>query len=140
MTNQGGATKVASAVDVGIGREVGPEGGGEVFPSGVEGFDEGDLLQAGPVFEFCLARKGVDDVFVVFVIDEAVDFVPGGVGAGARFAMGLDSGAEAIGHSDVEGMRAAGEDVDPEVILSAHGGDGIRLCVVRRVKADSLRE
>jgi len=70
------------AVFSGIGREVGVEGGRQVFPGGVDGFDQGDLLGAGPVLEFGFAGESVDDVLMVLVVDEAVDVVLRRVGPG----------------------------------------------------------
>jgi len=74
------------------------------------------------VFELLFAGDGTAHVLKVFEIYEAVDDVITGVGAGELFAVGGCSSDEAVGHADVEIARAAGEDVDPEVIFARHGG------------------
>ena len=87
--------------------ETGPERLGEVFPGRVAEFDESDLLDTSPMFEFFLACNGYAHVLEVFVVDQTVDIVASSVGSGASFAMSADSLIQAVGDSDVEGTRAA---------------------------------
>ncbi len=90
----------------------------EVFPCGVCAFDEFDLLGSCPVFEFFFAGYCAADVVEVFAVDEAVNVVSGCVGFGARFAMDTYSAVDVICHANVEIPRAAGEDVDPEMVFA----------------------
>jgi hypothetical protein len=104
------------------GGEVRPEGERKVFPTGIGGFDQGDLLVAGPVFEVLLAGDGVEYVLEVLVIDESVDLVTRCMRSRAGFAVSSDAFVETVSDSDVEGTGSAGEDVDPEIVLALHRG------------------
>jgi hypothetical protein len=58
------------------------------------------------------------DITELLEIDETVNGVTGSVSAGCELPMRGYAGDEAIGHTDVEISRAAGEDVDPEVVFA----------------------
>ncbi len=120
------------------------EGWIEVFPGGVDLLDESYLIGAGEALEFLLAGYGAADVAEVFEVDETMDGVAGGVGSGDVGAVRCCSLDELVCHADVEIARAAGEDVDPEVVLAVgHGEDGSRVVwlwvVSAATEADPLR-
>jgi hypothetical protein len=73
----------------------------DVFPRWIGALDEFDLLCAGPVFEFFFAGDCVANVAEVFAVDEAMNIVVGCVGAGGRFAVGVDSGVDVVRYADV---------------------------------------
>ncbi len=77
------------------------EGGVEVFPCGVDSFDEGYLVGAAEALEFLLAGDGAADVAEVFEVDEAVDGVAGGVGSGDLVAVLGGALEELVRHAGV---------------------------------------
>ena len=100
----------------------------EVGECRILGTDQSDFLFATPGFPFFFSGDGVIDVLITLEVNEARDFVSGGKAACFSFAMLAYSLAQTIRHSDVEDVRAVGEDVDPEVIFaSRHRGSPVRL-------------
>ena len=74
----------------------------------------------------------------MFVVDEAGDLVLGCVSTGAALTVLEDSCGEVIGDPYIKSARAAGEDVDVEMIFARwHGRQDSRL-VARWRKADSF--
>lgn len=59
----------------------------------------------------------VEHVLVVFVIDQSIDLVAGGIGTGPVLEMLAETYCERIGKTDVKLSRAAAEDVNKEVVL-----------------------
>ena len=90
---------------------------------GVGGLNEFELSLAAPGLQFLFACDGVENVGEVFVVDEARDVVAGGIGARAEFFVLPYAETKVVCEADVELQRAAGHDVDPEVVLAGrHGG------------------
>ena len=93
------------------------------------------------MLEFLFARDGVVDVLIAFKINQSSDLVAGCEGAWCLSPVLHDANAEIVCDSNVENVRAVGEDVDEEFVLvvSWHGALRLLLCGYRR-NADSLRE
>jgi hypothetical protein len=102
-------------------------------------FDECDLFDSVPVFEFGFAGYGVEDVAELFVVDESVDFVAGSVGTGAMFAVLCEAFWEIIRQADVEVSGAIGEDIDVEEVIPLGHAMRIEQWLVRKKQIPPLR-
>jgi len=69
------------------------------------------------MLEFLFAGDCVVDVLELLAVDQTGDLVAGGEGSGGLLAVFDDALAESVGEADVEGARAAGKDVNPELIV-----------------------
>ena len=86
--------------------------GGEVFPSGVGGLDQGDFLFAQPALDLFLARDGSTNVPESLVVNEARDIVLLGESFDQLEPVLDDSAVERTGHAGVKNSRLTGEDVN----------------------------
>jgi hypothetical protein len=89
-----------------------------------------------------LPCNGAAHVTKIFEIHQTMDGVTAGVGSGDFFPMVRGPALQVVGHADVEIARAAGEDLNAEMIFA--GWHDARACSRNRVttlrtgKADSL--
>jgi hypothetical protein len=94
--------------------------GGEVFPGWVRGFDQCNFFLTSEVLQVFLANDGSVDVLEAFEVDQAVDFVLCSETVRGAIAMFIDAAQETVGDANVEGARAAGQDVDVILMITGH--------------------
>ena len=96
---------------------------GQILPSGIPLFDQGDLLFPPPALELFFASYGVQDVLIALVINQPVHFVFFSEAFNGIDFMLLHAGVYVAGHADIERASPAGKDVNPELVVRAvaHG-------------------
>src|SRR5215469_12342731 len=90
-----------------------------ILPARILALDQCNLLFSAPAFELLFAGDGIANVVETFPIHEPGAMVGAGEAVECPALVLTDAAVDVVGDADVERAGAAGEDVDPIVML--HG-------------------
>src|ERR1700694_1248338 len=92
----------------------------QILPTGIHGLDQNNLLRPPPPLELLLAIDRFENIIETLPVDPAITLVFAGEAFDFASFVLKRSHVQVVGHSYVESARAAGNDVDPVLLVVRH--------------------
>ena len=92
---------------------------GQILPPWISSFNQSNFLAPQPSLQFFLSSDSAVNIVEALVVDQAVAVIFAGKALDVSALMLERSTVDAVGHTDVEGARVTGHDVD-EIFVVSH--------------------